>query len=144
MRAPCTPSRVSSSLTSNNANTNLGAGGGIVSMAITYPLIAVSTRMAIQRNDKHKNAYRGFLDAFTKILRTEGPAGFYAYAVHHCANLTISGLHSALFGIALTNGIYYYWYETINSILLRPGKRLKAWENLIAGAAAGTPLVRTR
>jgi adenine nucleotide transporter 17 len=51
-------------------------------MAITYPLIAVSTRLAIQRNDKSRNAYRGFTDAFRKILKKEGPKGFYAYVLN--------------------------------------------------------------
>jgi adenine nucleotide transporter 17 len=60
--------------------------------------------------------------------------------------VTPSGLTSALFAIALTNGVYYYWYEYIKAIFedaaikKRPGSRvsLSACQNLLAGAVAGT------
>jgi hypothetical protein len=30
----------------------IGAGGGIISMLITYPLVAISSRLQVQRNDQ--------------------------------------------------------------------------------------------
>jgi adenine nucleotide transporter 17 len=52
-----------------------------------------------------------------------------------------SGLESALFGIALTNGVYYYWYEWVKAGfekaagIVRPMTTL---ESLAAGALAGS------
>ena len=38
--------------------TNIGAGGGIVSMALTYPLVSISSRLQVQKNDESKDAYK--------------------------------------------------------------------------------------
>jgi len=35
-----------------------GAGGGIVSMALTYPLVSISSRLQVQKNDASKDAYK--------------------------------------------------------------------------------------
>lgn len=37
---------------------SLGAGGGIVSMMLTYPLVSVSSRLQVQKNDDGKDAYK--------------------------------------------------------------------------------------
>ncbi|KAI3644527.1 hypothetical protein MP228_010691 [Amoeboaphelidium protococcarum] len=116
-----------------------GAGGGIISMALTYPLITVGTRLQIQQNKKTggqsdaNQQYKGLVDAFQKIVKHEGVAGLY------------SGINSALFGIALTNGVYYYFYEFSKSQLLALKttttssslKNLSVMENLLAGTLAG-------
>lgn len=40
----------------------LGAGGGIISMAITYPLVAISSRLQVQNmNNGGKDGYRVML-----------------------------------------------------------------------------------
>ena len=47
-----------------------------------------------------------------------------------------SGLNSALFGIAVTQAIYYYWYEFVKAGLesrLAAGKALSTIENMITG-----------
>ncbi|KAI3635792.1 hypothetical protein MIR68_006430 [Amoeboaphelidium protococcarum] len=117
-----------------------GAGGGIISMALTYPLITVGTRLQIQQNKKTggqsdaNQQYKGLVDAFQKIVKYEGVAGLY------------SGINSALFGIALTNGVYYYFYEFSKSQMLALKttttsssslKNLSVIENLLAGTLAG-------
>ncbi len=55
-----------------------------------------------------------------------------------------SGLSSALFGIALTNGCYYFWYEYVKALLLgirrraiRSSQVMSPAESLLAGAFAG-------
>ena len=53
-----------------------------------------------------------------------------------------SGLNSALFGIAVTQGIYYYWYEYVKAYFesTTPSGKKKALttiEGMISGAIAG-------
>jgi len=100
-----------------------GAVGGIASMALTYPLITISTRNQVSRGKK--DGYNGQIDCFKRILAEEGIAGFY------------SGVSSALFGIAVTNGVYYYWYEFSKNLFAKPGASLSTLENMGAGAMAG-------
>jgi len=68
-----------------------GAVGGGVSMALTYPLVNLSTRAAVQTKKEDLN----IVQAIAKTLKNEGLAGLY------------SGLGSSLFGIAITQGVYY-------------------------------------
>jgi adenine nucleotide transporter 17 len=68
-------------------------------------------------------------------VQREGIAGLY------------SGLESALFGISVTNFVYYYWYEwtrsTFETAALKAGraKKLTTIESMIAGAIAGSATV---
>lgn len=68
-----------------------GAVGGAISMTLTYPLVNLSTRAAVAT--KHEDI--SLKDAIVQTVKKEGISGLY------------SGLESSLFGIALTNGIYY-------------------------------------
>lgn len=101
-------------------------------MALTYPLITLSTRAQVES----KRADSGFLDAVQRIVQREGVTGLYA------------GLDSALFGISVTNFVYYYWYEWTRSgfekaavTTGRASKRLTTIESMIAGAIAGSATV---
>ena len=58
----------------------------------SYPLITLSTRAQVES----KRAQSSVLDAAQRIIQREGAAGLYA------------GLESALFGISVTNFVYYY------------------------------------
>lgn len=116
----------------NIAHAISGAGGGILSMALTYPLITLSTRAQVES----KRADSGFLDAVKRIVQREGITGLYA------------GLDSALFGISVTNFVYYYWYEWTRAGFEkaavkagRASKRLTTIESMIAGAIAGSATV---
>lgn len=69
-------------------------------------------------------------------MQREGVTGLYA------------GLDSALFGISVTNFVYYYWYEWTRSGFEkaaitsgRASKRLTTIESMIAGAIAGSATV---
>ncbi|KAI6047225.1 peroxisomal membrane protein PMP47B [Pisolithus marmoratus] len=102
-----------------------GAAGGIVAMMATYPLVVLSTRAAVETKNHSKTVVQTVLD----IIKREGPQGFY------------SGLSSSLVGIAVTNGVYYYFYERSRGIILnsREGtKALSTLESILAGLIAGS------
>ncbi|KAM0257832.1 hypothetical protein ACHAQJ_004136 [Trichoderma viride] len=116
----------------NVAHALAGAGGGILSMILTYPLITLSTRAQVES----KKAESKFVEAVQKIIAREGVSGLY------------SGINSALFGISVTNFIYYYWYEWTRAFFEkaatragRASKKLTTIESMIAGAIAGSATV---
>ncbi|KAI9752781.1 MAG: citrate (Si)-synthase [Chaenotheca gracillima] len=116
----------------NIAHALAGAGGGLASMALTYPLITLSTRAQVES----KRAHSSMLDAVRRIVQREGASGLYA------------GLESALFGISVTNFVYYYWYEWTRAGFEkaaikagRASKKLTTVESIIAGALAGSATV---
>ncbi|SPQ20586.1 8d3ff15f-8175-4cc3-972d-bbaad7142b78 [Thermothielavioides terrestris] len=116
----------------NVAHALAGAGGGVLSMALTYPLITLSTRAQVES----KRAETAFLAAVHNIVAREGISGLY------------SGLSSALFGISVTNFVYYYWYEWTRAFFEaaaaragRASKKLTTVESMIAGAIAGSATV---
>ncbi|KAF8426617.1 mitochondrial carrier domain-containing protein [Tirmania nivea] len=121
-----------SSTSDNVLHAISGAGGGVLSMLLTYPLITLSTRSQVES----KRAQSSTLDAVQKIIRREGISGLYA------------GLDSALFGISVTNFVYYYWYEwsrtAFEAAAVRAGKgrrKLSTLESMAAGALAGSATV---
>ncbi|KIM46213.1 hypothetical protein M413DRAFT_49563, partial [Hebeloma cylindrosporum] len=102
-----------------------GAAGGIVAMTATYPLIFLSTRAAVETKKEQKSTYQAVLD----IVKREGVLGLY------------SGLNSSLLGIAITNGVYYYFYERSRETILRSksgGKALSTLESMLTGFIAGS------
>ncbi|POS71752.1 peroxisomal membrane protein Pmp47 [Diaporthe helianthi] len=116
----------------NVAHALAGAGGGILSMVLTYPLITLSTRAQVES----KRADSTFLKAVRQITAREGISGLYA------------GLDSALFGISVTNFVYYYWYEWTRAFFEkaaekagRASKKLTTVESMMAGALAGSATV---
>lgn len=95
-------------------------------------MITLSTRAQVES----KRAHSTTLDAVRRIVQREGIAGLYA------------GLESALFGISVTNFVYYYWYEwtrsTFEKAAIKAGrasKKLSTSESMIAGAIAGSATV---
>lgn len=99
-----------------------GAGGGVLAMTATYPLVFLSTRAAVKTQNENKSVYQ----AVVEILEREGLTGLY------------SGLSSSLLGIAVTNGVYYYFYERSKGIFLINGKKgLSTMESIITGLIAG-------
>ncbi|KAG9237236.1 putative peroxisomal membrane protein PMP47A [Amylocarpus encephaloides] len=126
------PTTTAAQQSDNVAHALSGAGGGILSMALTYPLITLSTRAQVES----KRASSNFLEAVRHIIAREGVTGLYA------------GLDSALFGISVTNFVYYYWYEWTRSgfekaavTAGRASKKLTTVESMIAGALAGSATV---
>ncbi|KAI9292401.1 mitochondrial carrier [Neoconidiobolus thromboides FSU 785] len=107
-----------------------GAGGGIISLFLTYPLNTVSQRLQVQRSSSSA-PYKGTYDAIAKIFKEEGLNGLYA------------GLDSALFGIALTNAVYYYFYEWTKAGFEKANRRktVTTFETMVSGAVAGAATV---
>ncbi|KAG2013693.1 mitochondrial carrier protein RIM2 [Coprinopsis cinerea AmutBmut pab1-1] len=103
-----------------------GAAGGIVAMTATYPLIFLSTRAAVETKNEPKSTYQAVID----IIKREGVLGLY------------SGLDSSLLGIAVTNGVYYYFYERSREAILRSkgagAKALGTLESMLTGLIAGS------
>lgn len=94
-------------------------------MSATYPLIVLSTRAAVDVKNDSKSAAQNILE----IVKREGIVGLY------------SGLNPSLLGIAVTNGVYYYFYERSRGIILnsRQGsKALSMLESMLAGVIAGS------
>ena len=99
----------------------------------SYPLITLSTRAQVES----KRAETAFLATVQHIIAREGVAGLY------------SGMSSALFGISVTNFVYYYWYEWTRAFFEaaaaaksgRASKKLTTVESMIAGAIAGSATV---
>ncbi|KAL8813196.1 MAG: hypothetical protein Q9223_007098 [Gallowayella weberi] len=129
---PPTPTTSAAQQGDNVAHAFAGAGGGLLSMALTYPLITLSTRAQVESKRAHSSTY----DAVRRIVQREGITGLY------------SGLDSALFGISVTNFVYYYWYEWTRAFFeraairsSRASKNLTTIESMIAGAIAGSATV---
>jgi len=103
-----------------------GAAGGILAMTATYPLTFISTRAAVETKNDQKSTYQAIID----IIKREGVLGLY------------SGLNSSLLGIAITNGVYYYFYERSKEIILRRPrlgrKGLSTLESMLSGLIAGS------
>ncbi|KAG5646586.1 hypothetical protein DXG03_002889 [Asterophora parasitica] len=70
-----------------------------------------------------------FYQVVIDTIKREGVLGLY------------SGLNSSLLGIAVTNGVYYYFYERSRGIFLRSragGKGLSTLESILTGIIAGS------
>lgn len=94
-------------------------------MTATYPLIFLSTRSAVDTKRSNKST----LQAVKDIIEREGFTGLY------------SGLNSSLIGIAVTNGVYYFFYEGSKASILKRrvgAKALTMLESMVAGFLAGT------
>ncbi|GAA5863901.1 hypothetical protein JCM8547_005274 [Rhodosporidiobolus lusitaniae] len=102
-----------------------GAAGGCIAMAITYPLVNLSTRSQVEA----KSGRESTRSAALAVIKRDGIAGLY------------DGLSSSLVGIAVTNGIYYLCFEEARSIALksRKGSRatLSTLESILVSAFAG-------
>lgn len=113
-----------------------GGIGGALSMAVTYPLVTLSTlaqtkSSKTQSDDDSEKKDVSTLTAAKYLWKNEGFKGFY------------SGLESAIYGISLNNLVYYYFYEAITKLLLKSYKRhpqrgLTSLESIVTGAVAGS------
>ncbi|XP_055801057.1 peroxisomal nicotinamide adenine dinucleotide carrier-like [Solanum dulcamara] len=86
------------------ANGLAGAGGGIIAQIITYPLQTVNTRQQTERVLKEGRDSRGSaLFQILQVVRSEGLPGLY------------SGLKPSLLGTAVSQGVYYYFYQVFKN-----------------------------
>ncbi|GAA5886785.1 hypothetical protein JCM5296_006401 [Sporobolomyces johnsonii] len=102
-----------------------GAAGGCIAMAITYPLVNLSTRSQVAAKTEKQSTRAAAL----KIIQRDGVVGLY------------DGLSSSLLGIAVTNGIYYLFFEEARAMVLKSRKSGKAtlstFESILVSAFAG-------
>ncbi|KAK4050547.1 hypothetical protein OIO90_005014 [Microbotryomycetes sp. JL221] len=102
-----------------------GAAGGCVAMAITYPLVNLSTRSQVAAKSEGQSTRAAAL----QVIKNDGIVGLY------------DGLTSSLLGIAITNGIYYLFFEETRAIVLRAKKggkgTLSTLESMLTSAIAG-------
>ncbi|GAA5923291.1 hypothetical protein JCM21900_001501 [Sporobolomyces salmonicolor] len=102
-----------------------GAAGGCIAMAITYPLVNLSTRSQVAAKTEKQSTRAAAL----KIIQRDGVVGLY------------DGLSSSLLGIAVTNGIYYLFFEEARAIVLKSRQSGKAtistFESILVSAFAG-------
>jgi hypothetical protein len=93
--------------------------------AITYPLINLSTRSQVAA----KTEKEGSRAAALRIIKRDGIVGLY------------DGLSSSLLGIAVTNGIYYLFFEEARAVVLKSRKggraTLSTLESILVSAFAG-------
>lgn len=113
-----------------------GAGGGALSMIVTYPLVTLSTLAQTttkKKDSEEAEEKKSTLNEIKEILLKKGGVlSLYA------------GLESALYGITLLNFIYYYFYEFSSNIFLKgnvASKKKKAGlstlQLILTGAIAG-------
>lgn len=107
-----------------------GAGAGALSIVLTYPLVTIATKLqikdrAFEGESKKNTSANAIIQA---IYETDGLSGFYA------------GLESAVYGMAVTNFVYYYFYELTGRSVqkFRHHDRLSTLESVFTGAIAGT------
>lgn len=110
-----------------------GGAGGLISMTITYPLMGISTRAAV---DHSKNPRESLLRAVQRVIETEGARGLY------------DGLSSSLIGIGVSNFVYYFFFEAARDFIITSKKltapkagalgTLSTLESIVAGLVAGT------
>lgn len=112
-----------------------GAAGGALSLAITYPLQTITTKLqtqkkveadeSLEKDDKdNKNRIAKLVK---RIIEKDGVSGLYA------------GLESALYGMTITNFVYYYFYEKTGTSFkkLRGNSQLNTLDTMSTGAIAG-------
>jgi adenine nucleotide transporter 17 len=117
--------------------------GGALSMAVTYPLVTLSTlaqtkskKTVDESSDQAETEKKETVSTLTAakyLLKNEGIFGFY------------SGLESAIYGVVLNNLVYYYFYEALAKLILnrkaKSKQALTSLESIITGAIAGSVTV---
>ncbi|CAK9439466.1 uncharacterized protein LODBEIA_P35730 [Lodderomyces beijingensis] len=133
-----------------------GAGGGALSMIVTYPLVTLSTLAQTQAKKKEEKLKQS--PELAKKLQDANCQQRLLYAIKNSSSVLAakeiisekgvlglySGLESALYGIMLTNFIYYYFYELVSNLFLKANRTagrkragLSTLQSIITGAIAG-------
>jgi len=122
-----------------------GVGAGALSTLLVHPLDVVRVRLQSKRtgpancsctnprsvqdgrqtNRYNRPQYRGAIDAFRTIVRTEGWRTLY------------QGLSPNLAGATLSWGLYFFWYDIIKHWQQRQPSQLTSIDYMVAAAEAG-------
>jgi len=112
-----------------------GSAGGIMSFSLTYPLTTIVTRLQVQSTttattngleSTNPDDYHGATDAFIKILKNEGLTGLY------------SGLKPGLIAVAVSQGVYYYWYSFFRKMVAGERQQISIAASLVIAALSGS------
>ncbi|KAF7344097.1 Mitochondrial carrier [Mycena venus] len=105
-------------------NALAGAAAGVIAMIGTYPLNLLSTRAAVVETNS-KLIYH----TLSSIIKQKRLRVLY------------SGLGSSVLGIAVNNGVYYYFYEGVRNAISGGKKAMSTTESMLAGLIAGSDSV---
>ena len=116
-------------LANNNINKNIrylisGASAGFTSLTFTYPLEVIRTRLTIQ--SRQNPEYTGIINAYTKIVQTEGTKGLF------------KGYTMSCMGFIPYLTINFYTFNYLKDNTNPTGNTLI---NLANGSAAGTAAI---
>jgi len=102
-----------------------GAAAGTCATIVTYPLLTLTIRQAVNKNNGNK---KSFIELLTQVIKEKKFLDLY------------SGLSSSIFGGAVTNGVYFFWYELAKSNIKNVTKRetMSTIESMLASTCAGT------
>jgi adenine nucleotide transporter 17 len=106
-----------------------GALAGTCATVVTYPLLTLTLRQAVTKNNEKKSLY----EIVKQIIKDKKFLDLY------------SGLSSSVFGGAVTNGVYFFWYELSKSNIKSYTNREKmsTLESMLASTCAGTATTLT-
>ncbi|KAG4094228.1 peroxisomal membrane protein [Neocallimastix lanati (nom. inval.)] len=101
-----------------------GAAAGTCATIVTYPLLTLTLRQAV----KKENEKRSLLEILKQIIKDKKFLDLY------------SGLSSSIFGGAVTNGVYFFWYELAKSNIRNATRHetMNTIESMLASTCAGT------
>ncbi|ORX51045.1 peroxisomal membrane protein [Piromyces finnis] len=101
-----------------------GALAGTCATIVTYPLLTITLRQAVTKNNEKKSLY----ETVKQIVKDKKFLDLY------------SGLSSSIFGGAVTNGVYFFWYELSKSNIKNCTKHetMSTLESILASTCAGT------
>jgi len=139
------------------ANAAAGSAGGILSMALLYPLDSIRLRLQVQHKTKdersHEGArkleqqqqspteemenedetgavrpYKGAVDCFCRVVQEEGWQELYR------------GLRPSLVGIGVSSAVFFFWHSLLKSqyIAWTGSRSFGTFHDLALASAAGT------
>lgn len=100
-----------------------GMAGGVFSMALLYPLESIRIRLQVVKGGSKKSLW----EAISAVVRQEGARGLY------------QGLESSLIAVAISQGVYFYWYTALKRLAfrLKGSMTLDPVMNVAVASAAG-------
>ena len=143
-----------------------GAAGGVIAMAVLYPLENVRTRLQVQIEQRKKLITKSNA-ATSALTSSNGQSPHHSPAISHTAEhiqaedavphysstwdcivrvceregwqSLYNGLTSALVGVGVSSAVYFFWYHLLRSYMLRLRARrsMGAVDNLLIAAVAG-------
>jgi len=105
-----------------------GAAAGTCATIVTYPLLTLTIRQAVNKGEK-----KSLIEVIKQVLKEKNFLDLY------------SGLSSSIFGGAVTNGVYFFWYELAKSNISNATshENMTTLDSMLASTCAGTATTLT-